>query len=107
MPLTNPPAGSSGTPIGNMGILATTPANVSSSFSWVYNTNDKALGAYTPNAQNTAFVGGLLDLLQAARLTDLNATRVALENLRLFVEDIAQHHNAVSIALRDAGIIAN
>lgn len=106
MPLTNPPAGS-GTPMGNLGIVATSPANASASFTWIYGTTNKTLPAYVANSQNSAFTGGLLDLLQAARLSDLNNMRIALENLRVFTESIAQHHNAVSIALRDAGIIAN
>lgn len=106
MPLTNPPA-SSGTPMGNLGILATTPGNVTTGYSWTYNTQAKPFPAYTPNVQSTAYVGGLLDLTQALRLPDGNALRLAYENLRAFTENLAQQHNSISIALLNAGIISN
>jgi hypothetical protein len=108
MPLYPPPAPvSSATPVGTMGLLATTPTAVTTGYTWTYATQAKAFPAYISNPQGAAYVGGLLDLLQAARLTDLNAVRVAMENLRVFTENLAQQHNAISIALRDAGLISN
>lgn len=107
MPLTNPPAGAAGTPVGTMGLLATTPGAVTTGYTWTYNTQAKDFPSYTANVQSSAFTGGLLDLLQAAKLTDLNTLRVAVENLRAFAENNAKQHNAISIALRDAGLISN
>jgi hypothetical protein len=106
MPLTNPPVSGSGTPIGSMGLMAQTPGAVSTGYSWVYNTTAKTFPAYSTNAQSSAFTGGLLDLLQAAKLSDLNAMRVALENLRVFTENLAKQHNQISVDLAAAGIIS-
>lgn len=106
MPLSNPATGP-GTPVGTMGIMVQNPAAAVTGYSWTYAANAKAFPAYTSNAQSSAFAGGLLDLLQAARLADLNTMRVALENLRVFTENLAQQHNSISIALRDAGLISN
>lgn len=109
MPLTNPvpvPI-SSATPVGTMGLLATAPSAVTSGYSWAYAAQDKAFPAYAPAVVSSPFSGGLLDLLQAARLADLNTTRAALENLRVFTENLAKQHNAISIALRDSGLISN
>ncbi len=107
MPLVNPPSGAGATPVGSMGIMATNPGAVNTGYSWTYNTAAKGFPAYTPNVQNTAFLGGLLDLLQAARLADLNTTRVALENLRVFTENLAKQHNQISLSLAEAGLISN
>lgn len=90
-----------------MGILATTPGAVTTGFTWTYNASNKTFPAYTPNVENVAFTGGLLDLLLAAKVTDLNNLRVAVENLRVFAENLAQQHNAVSIDLRNSGLISN
>lgn len=106
MPLTNPPV-STGTPVGTMGLMATTPGAVTSGYTWTYATQGKGLPAYTADVRSSAFTGGLLDLLQAARLSDLNTLRASYENLRVFTESLAQQHNAISIALRDAGLISS
>lgn len=71
-----------------------------------YSSTNRALPSYTANVENTTFSGGLLDLLQAARLTDLNAVRVALENLRVFSEAAAQNHNALVADLKAMGILS-
>jgi hypothetical protein len=107
MPLYPPSTSGASTPVGVMGLLATTPSAVTTGYTWTYAAQAKAFPAYTSNPQGAAYAGGLLDLLQAARLTDLNAVRVAMENLRVFTENLAQQHNAISIALRDAGLISN
>lgn len=65
----------------------------------------KSLAAYAANNQGSAFSGGLLDLLQAARLTDLNTTRVALENLRTMTEAVAAQHNQLIADLKLTGLI--
>ncbi len=111
MPLTNPATGSGGAsaaaPLGVLGLMATTPTAVPSGYTWTYAAQRKDLPAYTPTVMSTAFGGSLLDLSQAGRLSDLNSLRVAYENLRVFTENLAQQHNAISIALRDAGLIAS
>jgi hypothetical protein len=106
MPLTNPPSGTA-VPMGSLGIMATTPAAVPTGYSWTYNTAAKTFPGYTPNTQTTAFTGGLLDLTIAAKLADLNTLRVAVENLRVFTENLAKQHNQVSLDLLAAGLISN
>lgn len=103
MPLTLP---INVTPVGNIGVLMAAPVNVSSGYTWGYNAESKALGPYTPNVQSVAYAGGLLDLLQAARLSDLNSARAAYENLRVFTENLAKQHNQLCRDLINAGIIA-
>jgi hypothetical protein len=75
-------------------------------FTQTYTTADAALGAYTPDAESTPYVGinGSIGS-NCAAVTDANALRVAVENQRLFTEDLAQFVNALTNALRLAGII--
>ena len=94
------------TPVGAMGLMVTNPSAVPTGYSWVYNSAGKTLPAYTPNTQASAYTGGLLDLLQAARLSDLNTLRVAVENLRVFTENLAKQHNQISRDLAAAGLIS-
>lgn len=106
MPLNNPQTPVvTGTPTGTLGLMMQSPASVSSGYSWTYSTNAKPFPAYTANVQNVAYTGSLLDLSQAGRLTDVNSLRVAYENLRVFTENLAQQHNAISLDLKAAGII--
>lgn len=91
--------------MGALGIMVTTPGAASTGYSWTYTPSTKGFPAYTATPVNSAYLGGLLDLLQAARLADLNSVRVALENLRVFTENLAQQHNAVSLDLKAAGLI--
>lgn len=62
-----------------------------------YSTADRTLSAYTPDSESGAYTG--IDNAQAgtpyAQLTDLNALRVAYENLRAFTEDGLQFLNAL------------
>lgn len=104
MPLSNPTAGS-GVPMGTLGLVATSPGAVPSGYVWQYSANSKILPAYTPLTVPAPFTGGLLDLLQAARLADLNSLRLAVENLRVFTEALAQQHNAISLDLKAMGLI--
>lgn len=85
------------------------PAGVSSSgartvltgFTQTYATADKTLAAYTPDAESGAFtslgagVATVLNNTNVAKLDDLNALRVAYENLRAFTEDLAQLVNSI------------
>lgn len=65
----------------------------------------RTMGSYTSDPKGSAYTGGLLDLLQAARLSDLNSVRVALENLRVFSENVAQDHNQLIADLKLCGLI--
>ncbi len=71
-----------------------------------YSTVDKTLANYTANNQGSAFSSTPLALLNAATLTDLNALRVAYENLRSFTEDAIQQHNQLVADLKNTGLIA-
>lgn len=66
-------------------------------YTQTYATADRTLEAYIPDEESTAYTG--IDNAQAgavyAKAADLEALRVAVENLRLFVEDLAQLQNAV------------
>jgi len=94
MPIYNPPA------------VAHVHPQPDTGYSWTYTGSAKALPAYTPDIENVAYTGSLLDLSQAGRLTDLNALRVAVENLRVFTENVAKQHNQVTQDLISYGIIS-
>lgn len=78
------------------GVYGATPVVRPAAFTQTYATADKTLGAYTPDSESGAYTG--IDNAQGgtpyAQLTDTNALRVAYENLRAFVEDLAQFVNA-------------
>lgn len=103
-----PPAIAQGTPIGTAGLMSNTPAGCTAGYSLTgYTTQAKVMPSYTANVQTTAFLGGLLDLLQAARLSDLNAIRVAVENSRALTEATAQNVNGLKAELIALGLITN
>jgi hypothetical protein len=107
MPLYPPPtSGTGGSFPGPLGFFGAAPVAQPTGYTWAYTTENHALPAYIPNVQSSPFVGGLLDLLQAARLADLNAVRVALENDRVFTERLAQQHNQLCTDLKAMGLIA-
>lgn len=66
-----------------------------------YATADKTLSAYTPDTETAAFtslgagVATVLNTTDIAKLSDLNALRVAYENLRAFTEDLAKFVNSI------------
>lgn len=70
-----------------------------------FSTANKTLAAYSANTQSGAYTGGLLDLLQAARLSDVNTLRVAYENLRVFAENAVTQHNQLVADLKSMGLI--
>ncbi len=72
----------------------------------LYTPTNKTLPAYTSDPKSSAYTGGLLDLLQAARLTDVNALRVAYENLRVMSEALAAQHNQLIGDLKAMGMIS-
>ena len=87
------------------GVMGAAPVPRSTGYTAGYTTASKALGSYTANTQASAFTGGLLDLLQAARLSDLNTTQVAVENLRALTESMAGQHNQLVADLKLTGLI--
>lgn len=80
-----------------LGFWNATPVVRPGAFTQTYATADRTLSAYTPDVENSAYTG--IDNAQGgtpyAQLTDLNALRVAVENLRAFAEDAAQLLNAL------------
>jgi hypothetical protein len=112
MPLVTPSSGGSsgvtGSLIGALGLMAHTPSAVPSGYANSgYASSNRTMPSYTPQVLSTAFAGGLLDLLQAARLADLNTVRLAVENQRVFTEGLAQQINALKSDLKDVGIISS
>jgi hypothetical protein len=65
-----------------------------------YSTADATLGAYTPDDESAAYTGAADS---EAKLADLNALRVAVENLRAFSEDQAKLINYLVDSMQAAG----
>ena len=90
-----------------IGFWNVTPVVQPSAYTQTYSTADKTLAAYTADTESSAYTG--IDNAQGgtpyAQLTDLNALRVAYENLRAFTEDLAQHHNSVVDDLQTIGLV--
>lgn len=106
MPLVNPGSSPSTSLLGLLGLMAATPQDVPSGYAaGGYSSTSKTMPAYTPTVLGTPFAGGLLNLLDAARVNDLNALRVAVENQRVFTEGIAQNVNALRADLQALGLI--
>lgn len=74
------------------GFFGAAPAARGAAYTQTYATADRTLSAYTPSAQGSAYTGAADG---EAKLADLNALRVAYENLRAFAEDLAQMVNAM------------
>lgn len=71
-------------------------------FTQTYATADATLSAYTPDDESVAYTGAADG---EAKLTDLNALRVAYENLRAFTEDLAAFTNALIDAAQANGFV--
>lgn len=93
-----------GTTVGFYGV---TPVARPSAYTQTFSTASRTVAAYTADAENAAYTG--LDNLQAgspyAKLTDLNALRVAYENLRAHSERTTQVLNAVIDDLQAQGLL--
>lgn len=91
----------------NIGFYGVTTVARPAAYTQTYSTADRTLAAYTADNESAAYTG--IDNAQVgtvyAQLTDLNALRVAYENLRAFVEDLAQHHNSVLDDLQAVGLL--
>lgn len=81
---------------GGIGEYGATPVPQGGPFTQTYATADATLSAYTPDVENVAYTGLASGLggVPYASVADLNAARVALENLRVFCEDLAGFVNA-------------
>lgn len=73
----------------------------STAFTQTYSTADPTLSAYTPDSEAIAYTGAADG---EAKLADLNALRVAYENLRAFTEDAVAMLNSVVDNLQANGL---
>lgn len=89
-----------------VGLFGAAPTTQPTAITQTYSTADKTLGAYTPDDESGAYTG--IDNLQAgtvyAQVSDLNALRIAYENLRVFAADGIQLLNAVIDDLQLLGL---
>lgn len=90
---------------GPLGFFGATPTNQPGSYSAGWSSASRSAAAYTPQTLGTPFVGGLLDLLSAARLADLNTVRNAVENNRVFAEETRKQLNALIDDLKTLGLV--
>jgi hypothetical protein len=81
----------------SIGVFNVTPVARATALTQTYSTAERTLGPYTSDVENSAYTG--INNLQAgtpyATVADLNALRIAYENTRGFVEDLAQFTNAL------------
>lgn len=75
-----------------LGLWGRTPIARPAAMTQTYTTADRTLSAYTSDPESTPYTGATAP--DAAKLTDINALRVAYENLRVFTEDLAQFVNS-------------
>ncbi|GEP39609.1 hypothetical protein NPS01_32720 [Nocardioides psychrotolerans] len=68
-------------------------------FTQTYLTADATLSAYTPDVQNVAYTGTPADAASTAKLADLNALRVAYENMRASHDALMAFTNSIVDAL--------
>lgn len=92
MPVLPPPPAASIFPIGT-------------GYGMSWTTEQRTTPAYVPDSQSTAYTGGLLDLLQAARLTSLNLLRVAVETDRVFAEATRAQLNGLIVDMQSKGLL--
>lgn len=98
---------SSGTKFGTatsqkLAFFNATPVVQPSAYTQTYSTADKTLSAYTSDPESSAYTGAADG---EAKLADLNALRVAYENLRVFAEDLAAFVNSVVDDLQALGLV--
>lgn len=86
----------------NIGFYGVTTVARPAAYTQTYSTADRTLSAYTPDSESVAYTGAVDG---EAKLADLNALRVAHENLRAFVEDLAQMVNSVTDDLQAVGLL--
>lgn len=91
-----------------IGFWNATPVVRPSAWTQTFATADKTISAYTSDPESSAYTG--IDNLQAgavyATVADLNALRVAYENLRAMAEDVQQGLNALIDDMQTIGLAA-
>jgi hypothetical protein len=75
-----------------VGFFSVTPVARAAAITQTYSTTSRTHAAYTANTQSVAYTGATDG---EAKLVDLNALRVAYENLRVAYESTSQLLNAV------------
>ena len=89
-----------------VGFFGVTPVSQPAALTQTYSTADRTLSAYTPDSESSSYSG--IDNAQGgsvyAQVSDLNALRIAYENLRALVEDLAQFVNAITDDLQTLGL---
>ncbi len=90
-----------------IGFFATTPASRPTGYTQTYSTASRTHAAYTADAEGTAYTG--IDNTQVgtvyAAVADLNALRVAYENLRIAYESTSQVLNQLLDDLQAYGLL--
>lgn len=95
----------------NVGFYNVAPVARPAAYTQTYATADRTLNAYNADAEGVAYTGdtgGVATVSSAAniaKLADLNALRVAYENLRALTEDTAQMLNSVIDDLQANGLL--
>jgi Ubiquitin-activating enzyme E1 FCCH domain len=91
-----------------IGFWNATPVVRPSAWTQTFATADKTISAYTSDPESSAYTG--IDNLQVgtvyATVADLNALRVAYENLRAMAEDVQQGLNALIDDMQTIGLAA-
>jgi len=86
---------------GKLAFFGATLASRAAALTQTYATADRTLSAYTPDPESVAYTGATDG---EAKLADLQALRVAYENLRAFTEDLAQFVNSLVDDLQTYGL---
>jgi len=91
---------------GAIGFFGATPVVRATALTQTYSTADRTLSAYTADDESVAYTG--IDNLQAGtvygQVADVNALRVAYENLRALTEDLAAFVNALVDDMQGYGL---
>jgi hypothetical protein len=88
-----------------LGFFGTTPVVRPSAYTQTYATASRTHAAYTADVENVAYTGSPATAADTAKLADLNALRVAYENLRAGVESQKQVLNSVIDDLQALGLL--
>lgn len=95
----------------DVGFFGKAPAAQPAAYTQTFATADRTIDAYTADAESGAYTGDaggtgtVTAAANVAKLADLNALRVAYENLRAHTEDIAKALNAVIDDLQSLGLL--
>jgi len=96
---------------GDVGFFGQTPVAQPAVYTQTFATADRTIDAYTADAETSVYTGdagGVATVSAAAnvaKLADLNALRVAYENLRALTEDTTKALNAVIDDLQSLGLL--